>query len=66
MYKISEPPSSPQNLSVSFVDQSTVILSWLPPENLGGRTDTVYRIRCDACSLGLVQYNPNTVSTHYF
>nr|ALV82500.1 Eph [Leptinotarsa decemlineata] len=56
-----EPPSAPQNLTVSFVDQSTVILSWLPPEKLGGRTDTAYKIKCDACSLGLVQYNPNTV-----
>ncbi|XP_023013545.1 ephrin type-B receptor 2 isoform X3 [Leptinotarsa decemlineata] len=55
-----QPPSAPQNLTVSFVDQSTVILSWLPPEKLGGRTDTAYKIKCDACSLGLVQYNPNT------
>ncbi|CAH1117657.1 unnamed protein product [Phaedon cochleariae] len=54
-----QPPSAPQNLTVSFVDQSTVILSWLPPEKQGGRTDTVYRIKCDACSLGLVQYNPS-------
>ncbi|XP_057657934.1 ephrin type-B receptor 1-B isoform X4 [Diorhabda carinulata] len=54
-----QPPSAPQNLTVSFVDQSTVILSWLPPGNLGGRLDTVYRIKCDACSLGLVQYNPS-------
>nr|CAH7714085.1 unnamed protein product [Callosobruchus chinensis] len=55
-----QPPSAPVNLTVSFVDQSTVILSWLPPESQGGRVDTVYRIRCDACSLGLVQYNPST------
>ncbi|XP_044261183.1 ephrin type-B receptor 1-B isoform X5 [Tribolium madens] len=55
-----QPPSAPQNLTVNFVDQSTVALSWAPPENLGGRTDTVYRIKCDACSLGLVQYNPHT------
>uniref|UniRef100_A0A6P7EZP1 receptor protein-tyrosine kinase n=1 Tax=Diabrotica virgifera virgifera TaxID=50390 RepID=A0A6P7EZP1_DIAVI len=54
-----QPPSAPQNLTVSFVDQSTVILSWLPPETLGGRTDTAYRIKCDVCSLGLVQYNPS-------
>ncbi|XP_050316258.1 ephrin type-B receptor 2 isoform X3 [Anthonomus grandis grandis] len=55
-----QPPSAPQNLTVNFVDQSNVILSWLPPENQGGRSDTMYRIRCDACSLGLVQYNPPT------
>lgn len=55
-----QPPSAPQNLSVNFFDQSTVSLSWLPPENLGGRSDIVYRIKCDACSPGLVQYNPST------
>lgn len=59
---ISEPPSAPQNVTVIFVDQSTVILGWLPPEKSGGRGDTVYRIKCDVCSLGLVQYHPNYVS----
>ncbi|XP_068901585.1 ephrin type-B receptor 1-B isoform X6 [Tenebrio molitor] len=55
-----QPPSAPQNLTVNFVDQSTVALSWSPPENLGGRIDIAYRIKCDACTLGLVQYNPHT------
>lgn len=36
------------------------MLSWIPPERLGGRTDTVYRVKCDACSVGLVHYTPNT------
>jgi Eph receptor B1 len=57
---LAEPPSAPQNLTVNFVDQSTVALSWSPPENLGGRIDIAYRIKCDACTLGLVQYNPHT------
>jgi Eph receptor B1 len=60
---LAEPPSAPQNLTVNFVDQSTVALSWSPPENLGGRIDIAYRIKCDACTLGLVQYNPHTVRT---
>ncbi|CAH0549632.1 unnamed protein product [Brassicogethes aeneus] len=55
-----QPPSAPQNLTVTFVDQSHVTLSWLPPDNLGGRTDIVYRIKCDACVHGLVQYHPST------
>ncbi|XP_066144115.1 ephrin type-A receptor 4-A isoform X2 [Euwallacea fornicatus] len=55
-----QPPSAPQNLTVNFVDQSNVILSWQPPDNLGGRSDIAYRIKCDACSVGLVQYNPPT------
>lgn len=54
-----QPPSAPQNLSVSFVDQSTVILTWSAPENQGGRHDIRYRVKCDACSLGLVQYSPS-------
>lgn len=37
------------------------MLSWNQPEDLGGRNDVVYRIKCDACSLGLVHYSPNTV-----
>nr|XP_022907212.1 ephrin type-B receptor 1-B-like isoform X3 [Onthophagus taurus] len=54
-----QPPSSPQNLTLNFVDQSTVMLSWNPPENLGGRNDIVYRVKCDACAAGIVQYTPN-------
>ncbi|XP_075223132.1 eph receptor tyrosine kinase [Lycorma delicatula] len=53
-----QPPSAPLNLTVDFVDQSTVILSWNTPAFLGGRTDTAYRIECDVCGLG-VSYNPN-------
>ncbi|GJQ73117.1 hypothetical protein Trydic_g14808, partial [Trypoxylus dichotomus] len=54
-----QPPSAPQNLSLNFVDQSTVMLSWTPPDRLGGRIDTVYRVKCDACTAGIVQYTPN-------
>lgn len=55
-----EPPSKPQNLTVNFVDQSTVVLSWNQPPYLGGRTDTTYRVVCDACNVG-VAYNPPQV-----
>ena len=53
-----KPPGPPQNLTVNFVDQSTVMLSWTAPDKLGGRKDTVYRVTCDACSYG-VTYIPN-------
>ena len=56
-----ESPSKPQNLTVNFVDQSTVVLSWNQPHNLGGRSDTVYRVVCDACNVG-VTYNPPQVT----
>lgn len=51
------PPSKPQNVTVNFVDQSTVMLAWLPPLSDGGRTDTRYRVICDACG-SQVNYNP--------
>ncbi|KAK3892411.1 hypothetical protein Pcinc_003644, partial [Petrolisthes cinctipes] len=51
------PPSKPQNITVNFVDQSTVILAWQPPLSDGGRTDTRYRVICDACG-SQVNYNP--------
>ncbi|XP_059486386.1 ephrin type-A receptor 4-A isoform X2 [Neocloeon triangulifer] len=54
-----QPPTAPQNLTVIFVDQSTVSLAWEPPFFLGGRGDTVYRVVCDACGLG-VSYNPSS------
>lgn len=57
---VTEPPSAPQNLTVNFVDQSTVILSWNTPSFLGGRLDVVYRVECDACGPSVV-YSPNTV-----
>nr|XP_012230794.1 PREDICTED: ephrin type-B receptor 1 isoform X14 [Linepithema humile] len=53
-----KPPSAPQNLTVNFVDQSTVILSWNAPHMQGDRTDTTYRVACDACSVG-VKYIPS-------
>jgi len=56
-----EPPTAPQNLSAIFVDQSTVSLAWQPPHFQGGRGDTVYRVVCDACGLG-VSYSPSSVS----
>ncbi|PSN39583.1 Ephrin type-A receptor 5 [Blattella germanica] len=54
-----QPPTAPQNLTVGFVDQSTVVLSWTPPHFQGGRVDTVYRVVCDSCGPG-VSYIPNT------
>ncbi|XP_017482217.1 PREDICTED: ephrin type-B receptor 2-like, partial [Rhagoletis zephyria] len=52
-----QPPSAPQNLTISFVDHTTVILTWSPPKYLGGRNDTVYRVACEACSAN-VNYAP--------
>ncbi|XP_068224771.1 ephrin type-A receptor 4-A, partial [Palaemon carinicauda] len=59
------PPSKPQNVTVNRVDQSTVIIAWQPPEKDGGRTDTVYRVICDACS-SHVTYNPQQMAEQSF
>ncbi|KAK7789841.1 hypothetical protein R5R35_011236 [Gryllus longicercus] len=55
-----QPPSAPRNLTVNFVDQSTVMLSWQPPHFLGGRNDTVYRVKCNTSASGVI-YSPKTV-----
>lgn len=60
-YFYTEPPSAPQNLTVNFVDQSTVTLSWNPPNFLGGRNDIVYRVTCDMCGPSVV-FMSNNVS----
>lgn len=44
-----EPPSAPTTLTVGYVDQNVVMLTWQPPKYTGGRNDTVYRINCDLC-----------------
>ncbi|XP_076330171.1 ephrin type-A receptor 4-like isoform X2 [Tachypleus tridentatus] len=54
----SQPPSAPRNLSISFVDQSIVILTWQPPLYFGGRNDTTFRVLCDKCS-NTVAYVPS-------
>ncbi|CAB3360957.1 Hypothetical predicted protein [Cloeon dipterum] len=43
-------PTAPQNLTVTAVDQSSISLTWQPPQSQGGRTDTYYSIVCDVCS----------------
>jgi len=60
-FRRAEPPSAPQNLTVNFVDQSTVTLSWNPPNFLGGRADVAYRLMCDMCGPSVV-FMPNNVS----
>ena len=37
IYMYTESPSAPVNVSVSNVTNTSVILSWLPPEDGGGR-----------------------------
>ena len=54
---ISEPPSSPRNMSTRFVDQSMAILQWLAPNDNGGRKDLYYTVECRGCS-GEVKYTP--------
>ncbi|KAH3827017.1 hypothetical protein DPMN_128945, partial [Dreissena polymorpha] len=56
-----QPPSAPRSITVVTVSDTMVQLSWLPPDKLGGRTDTVYRVDCPKCSLD-VMYSPRADS----
>ncbi|XP_043388264.1 ephrin type-A receptor 10 isoform X2 [Chelonia mydas] len=46
------PPSAPRNLVYSL-KQSTLVLEWSAPADLGGRTDVTYNLLCDRCSVAL-------------
>ncbi|XP_074790803.1 ephrin type-A receptor 10 isoform X2 [Natator depressus] len=48
------PPSAPRNLIYSL-KQSTLVLEWSAPADLGGRTDVTYNLLCDRCSVALRQ-----------
>ena len=39
-------PSSPRNAQKSFVNVTTVIITWTPPKDPGGRSDIYYEIEC--------------------
>uniref|UniRef100_A0A8C4QYL2 receptor protein-tyrosine kinase n=3 Tax=Eptatretus burgeri TaxID=7764 RepID=A0A8C4QYL2_EPTBU len=45
------PPSSPLNL-ISNVNETSVILEWNPPNDIGGRRDLVYNVICHRCAVG--------------
>lgn len=44
------PPSSVQNLTLVFRDQTTVVVSWERPSDFGGRHDIEYRVECIGCT----------------
>ncbi|XP_069478754.1 ephrin type-A receptor 10 [Ambystoma mexicanum] len=48
------PPSAPRNLLYSM-KQSTLILEWSSPADVGGRGDISYNVLCDRCSISLRQ-----------
>ncbi|WAR14447.1 EPA4B-like protein [Mya arenaria] len=52
-----QPPSAPRNVKVVDISDTIVQLSWQLPEQLGGRTDTTYRVECSQC-LSEVLYSP--------
>jgi len=51
------PPSEPLDLAVTYIDESSVKMSWNVPEDLGGRSDLRYRIECQDCD-DSVLYTP--------
>lgn len=62
------PPSKVQNLTFVYRDQTSVVLAWEAPRDLGGRRDIEYGIQCINCSDRVV-YSPRKAgfnSTRYF
>lgn len=51
------PPSKPRNLEMIKIDARKIKLSWLPPEDNGGRSDIFYKIDCHNCN-DYVLYDP--------
>lgn len=62
-----KPPGPPTNLTLLFIDQTSVILSWNPPMRTGDdhmtdhsfRNDVVFRVKCLTCTNNVV-FNPST------
>lgn len=52
-----QPPSAPDNLTVTFADQFSISLAWQPPHKNGGRNDVTYRVHCLNCG-PYVDYKP--------
>lgn len=44
-------PSAPQAV-ISSVNETSVMLEWMPPRDSGGREDVVYNIICKSCGGG--------------
>ncbi|KAM4565173.1 tyrosine-protein kinase receptor TYRO3 [Fundulus diaphanus] len=42
-----KPPSAPLNLTASPVNDSVLVLTWDPPNDMGGRKDVTYRLKCE-------------------
>lgn len=58
----SGPPSAPRNL-VSLINDTALILQWMPPHDSGGRKDITYNIFCQRCDgsadiSGVIQCEP--------
>ena len=51
-----EPPSAPRNVSVLSVTNTSAVLSWLPPEDDGGRnsSEIFYTINADGTNVDLL------------
>jgi len=58
-----EPPSVVRDLVMTYRDQSSVRLQWLPPVLDGGRSDVRYRVECVGCD-DHVAYTPRQSNLH--
>lgn len=51
LFVFSAVPSAPQSV-ISSVNETSVMLEWLPPRDSGGREDVVFNIICKSCGGG--------------
>lgn len=55
----SQPPGPPSNLSLSYVDSSSLILQWQPPRFTGYRDDLSYKLVCLECDQQSLTSSPS-------
>lgn len=51
------PPSRPEQAEIVSVEQTSAVIKWNKPTNMGGRQELWYRIKCQECPPG-AQYIP--------
>ena len=67
-----EPPSAPRNV-ISVINETSVILDWSRPEDMGGRKDVIFNVVCKRCwpgprrcepGRGTVRFLPRAMGLH--
>uniref|UniRef100_A0A4W3K6L5 receptor protein-tyrosine kinase n=1 Tax=Callorhinchus milii TaxID=7868 RepID=A0A4W3K6L5_CALMI len=60
----SRPPSAPRNV-FSNINETSVILEWSWPDDMGGRKDVTFNVVCKKCGAGPAQCEPCLSHVHF-